>query len=293
MGRETNKSRRESTASAAREKAAAARAEQRRAEQRRRAFQVIGGVVVVVILVVVAVVVSLNHKSKSDTTVADASAAVVNGITSVSTATINTVGKGSSGGTLGTVNDSAFTSGGKPDFLYVGAEYCPYCAAERWSMIQALSRFGTMTGLKEIHSSEDNLPTFTFVGSTYTSKYLTFTPVELEDQNRKALQSLTAEQQAVFKKYSPSEAFPFLYFGGKAVQSGAGYNPLLLSGKTHEQVSSQLNDPSNSVTKGVVGEANALTAAICTMTGDQPSTVCSQPAVTSAKAALKPFATTS
>ena len=30
---------------------------------------------------------------------------------------------------------------GKPIVTYVGAEYCPYCAAERWAMAVALSRF--------------------------------------------------------------------------------------------------------------------------------------------------------
>ena len=42
-----------------------------------------------------------------------------------------------------TTGQPALTSGGKPEILYVGAEYCPYCAAERWAMVVALSRFGT------------------------------------------------------------------------------------------------------------------------------------------------------
>jgi hypothetical protein len=47
----------------------------------------------------------------------------------------------------------AVAGGGKPEVLYIGAEYCPYCGTERWSMIVALSRFGTFRGLKEIRSS--------------------------------------------------------------------------------------------------------------------------------------------
>ena len=46
----------------------------------------------------------------------------------------------------------------------------------------ALSRFGTFIGLRTVHSfSTDtypNTPTWTFYGSSYTRKYLTFTPVE-------------------------------------------------------------------------------------------------------------------
>ena len=67
--------------------------------------------------------------------------------------------------------------------LYEGAEYCPFCAAERWAMVMALSKFGTFWGLKLTNSSvSDFAPdtaTFSFYGSTYTSKYLAFKPVEL------------------------------------------------------------------------------------------------------------------
>ncbi len=36
---------------------------------------------------------------------------------------------------------------GKPEVLFVGAEFCPFCAAERWPLIVALSRFGRFTAL--------------------------------------------------------------------------------------------------------------------------------------------------
>ena len=41
--------------------------------------------------------------------------------------------------------------------LYIGAEFCPYCAAMRWSMAVALSRFGTFTPLHGIHSSSTDV----------------------------------------------------------------------------------------------------------------------------------------
>ena len=43
---------------------------------------------------------------------------------------------------------SPLSSGGKPEVLYVGTEFCPYCAAESWSLIVALSRFGQFSGLQ-------------------------------------------------------------------------------------------------------------------------------------------------
>ena len=48
--------------------------------------------------------------------------------------------------------------GGKsPAMLYYGAEYCPYCAAERWAMTAALSRFGTWSELKITASSHTDV----------------------------------------------------------------------------------------------------------------------------------------
>ena len=63
---------------------------------------------------------------------------------------------------------------GKPIVLYVGGEFCPYCAAERWSPVVALSRFGTFSNLTLLRSSStDMFPdtrTFSFAGSHYSSK---------------------------------------------------------------------------------------------------------------------------
>ncbi len=53
---------------------------------------------------------------------------------------------------------------GKPEVLYIGA-YCPFCAAERWAAIVALSRFGTFSVLRTVHSSSTDVdastPAFT------------------------------------------------------------------------------------------------------------------------------------
>ena len=64
--------------------------------------------------------------------------------------------------------------------LYIGAEFCPICATERWPMLVALSHFGTFSNVSQTHSavSDGDIPTLSFYGSTYTSPYLTFTPVE-------------------------------------------------------------------------------------------------------------------
>ena len=61
-------------------------------------------------------------------------------------------------------------NGKTPAMLYYGAEYCPFCAAERWAMTAALSRFGTWSGLKITASSHtDSTPatnTFSYHGAS-------------------------------------------------------------------------------------------------------------------------------
>ena len=95
----------------------------------------------------------------------------------------------------------------------MGAEYCPYCGAARWAMIVALSRFGTFSGLSTVHLSstdvDPNTPTWSFFQVTYTSKYLTFTPVEMttnvpdstSPSGYVTLQTPSAAQQALMNKY--------------------------------------------------------------------------------------------
>lgn len=76
----------------------------------------------------------------------------------------------------------ALTSGGKPEVLYLGAGYCPYCAATRWPLAVALARFGSFKGLKISASSPldvySSTRTLSFAGATYTSPYLKFSETE-------------------------------------------------------------------------------------------------------------------
>jgi thiol-disulfide isomerase/thioredoxin len=187
---------------------------------------------------------------------------------------------------FGTVTGKPLTSGGKPEVLYMGAEYCPFCAAERWAMVNALSRFGTFTGLTTTHSSstdvDPNTPTFTFYKSSYTSKYLTFTSVE-QYTNIPAngfystLQTPTAAQQAIGSAYDPKGAIPFIDFGNKYVEVGnlSPLDPSLLAGKSWSQVAAAMANPSASALgTAEIGNANYITAAICKLTNNQPATVC-------------------
>jgi len=169
----------------------------------------------------------------------------------------------------------------------MGAEYCPYCAAERWAMIVALSRFGTFSGLSTVHSSSTdvfpNTPTWTFYKSTYTSPYLTFTPVEtttnVPDANSPLgyvpLQTSTSAQLALQTRYGGAQGtIPFIDFGNKYVISGASYSNQVLGKLSWSQIAADLHNPNSPVAEAVDGTANYITAAICKMTGNQPASAC-------------------
>ncbi len=287
----------------AREKAAQLRAEQLRAERRRRLL--VAGSAVAVVLVIVAALVIAKLTGVGDnppaTPTGQASAKVVSGL-SVPASVLDQVGTGKAEGGPQKADAPALTTNGKARVLYVGAEYCPYCAAERWPMAVALTRFGKFTGLGVTESaSEDafpNTPTLSFHGAKFTSPYVAFTGVETTS-NKKAgggyapLDSLSAQDQKIFDTYNKPPyvsgeggAIPFIDIGGTYISSGATYSPDLLAGKTHEQVAAALKDPGSDIAKAVGGSANMFTAAICAATGNKPGDVCTSTGVTKAAASL-------
>jgi hypothetical protein len=179
---------------------------------------------------------------------------------------------------------------GKPQVLYIGGEFCPFCAAERWSLVVALSRFGTFSGLSLTTSSsldiDPNTPTFTFHGSQFKSNVLSFTPVEVLNRSSRPLDPLTPEQDRLQKTYDPQQTVPFVLIGGRYVVLTSGYPPDVLAGRSWGQIAQDLNNPSSGTTKAIVGEANVLSAAICQLTDNKPVAVCSSAGVERARAKL-------
>ena len=287
---------------------AAQREAARRAGLRKRIYIAGGSILAVIIVVIAFVLVSQNSGGGSGTGANGPTGAALTTltkqVTGVPVSTQDSVGGGSisssnfipesaiaaassssPGVYFATVNGSPLTSGGKPEVLYIGAEYCPFCAAQRWAMIVSLSRFGTFSGLTTIHSSSTdiypNTPSWTFYGSTYTSKYVAFTPVESTTENaQQALQTPTAAQQALLTKYDPGSGsggpIPFIDIGNKYVQVGnlTQYSPAVLASKTWSQIGAALTQPNSAIAKGILGSANYMTAGICKLTGNQPGTAC-------------------
>jgi hypothetical protein len=289
-----------------RERIAAQRAAAHRAQVRNRLL--LAGSAIVVVIVIVVVLVVLQGKSPSPARNAgpavptgSALTQLITQTTTVPAATLNQVGSGSGQVTAKptSITGSPLTSGGRPEMLYIGGEFCPFCAAERWAMIVALSRFGTFSGLAATHSAArngagnaepfPNTRTWTFAHATYTSKFLTFTPVE-ESTNipdpktggYTPLQTPTSAEQALISKYdappnvpaADAGAIPFVDYGNKFLTVGASYDPGVLNGLSWNQIAADLRNPASPVAKGILGTANYMTAAICGLTGDQPAAVC-------------------
>src|SRR5580693_6765622 len=288
-------------AQSARERIAAQQAAARRQEMRRRMFLAGGAVVVVIAVVVTLVVIKANSGGSSGGTAAAGSTtgqllpdSVYSNVTTVPQSALNSVGAGSvttyNPKGLTTIKGATLDSAGKPEMLYIGAEFCPYCAAMRWSMAVALSKFGTLSPLHGIHSSstdtDPNTPTLTFYKSSYTSKYLNFTPVENETRTHGALQATTTAQMSIWQKNEPGGqlGYPFIDFGNKFVITGPLYDPGVLAGLSWQQVSADLHNPSSPVAQGALGAANFITASICKMTNGQPGSVCTAKGVTTAAA---------
>jgi hypothetical protein len=172
---------------------------------------------------------------------------------------------------------------------------------------RALSRFGTFTGLRTIRSAALNsalaqtitdqffpaLDTWTFYGSAYTSKYLTFVPVEtrssvlvsrnadpLKKTSYTVLQRLTPAEQTIFARYDNLRAVPFTDFGNKYALTGSSFDPTVLEHETWSQIAAELEHPGGIRGRSILGAVNYITAALCRLTGDQPATACT-PAVRS------------
>jgi hypothetical protein len=177
---------------------------------------------------------------------------------------------------LKTGTGSPYLSNGKPILVYIGGEFCPYCAIVRWSMILALSRFGTFSNLHYTTSANDegDYATFTFVGSTYQSNYIVFQPYEQEDRAQAPLQTVPSNYTAEF-----TGGYPFLNFGNKYIVAYSLLSdPGLLAGKNWTQIMTSINAGDTLGSQIKMG-ANAITALICKITGNDPTSVCSNSSI--------------
>ena len=175
-----------------------------------------------------------------------------------------------------------YVSGGKPIVVYIGADFCPYCATERWSLVLSLSRFGNFSNLHYMTSAsnEGDYATFTFTGSSYSSKWVVFQPFEQEDRNHAQLTTVPSNYSAEF-----TNSYPFVNFGNRYLLQTLIPDTSIIAGKNWTQILSSISasDSTGSVLKE---GANAITAVVCRLTNNLPSNVCNQSSVVSSAIGL-------
>ena len=190
---------------------------------------------------------------------------------------------------------------GKPEFFYFGAEGCPFCGVDRWSMVVALAQFGTFPPLAlSVSSPIDFDPatrTFSFYESSFASSYVAFVPVE-GYTNQPAqpgeplcegepaypwsvLQTPTPSEQELIAKYDgfppcPGVAagIPFLDIANTWATIGSYPNPGVIAGLSWQQIAASLSNPGSVAGQAIDGGAEILTAQICEVDGGRPARVC-------------------
>jgi hypothetical protein len=235
--------------------------------------------------------------SRSDGSV-PAPAQVSQLVTSVPASTLNQVGLGDSRNPITSEyfgiskRHGHLTSDGKPEIVTMNIAWCPHCAANSWALAIALSRFGTLTGLREINTgtyyckvNEDPCllqpqPCFpythglSFIDAGYHSPYISFAAIVLQDVNGRNLENPTRREQRSLNTFDSQGAAPALDIAGAWGFKGPGYNPGTLAHKTWSQIAGSLANPHNRIARRVDGLANLFTAGICQATKGRPGSVC-------------------
>lgn len=265
---------------------------QRRQQQRRRNQLLgVGGLGVVIIAVVVVVLVATLGSSNGPLRT-PATAADVQKITTVPMSTLvaaipeanrliqtcAATGGCSDQAVAAPSQPTTLAKNGKPTLLYIGAEFCPICATERWEMIMALSHFGTFSNLSTTHSAKDdgNIPTWSFYKSTYTSQYLNFQTYEVQTNTHANLETPPANLVSLWSGFfGGEEEFPFIDFNQKYVFSTEQLLDTSLEGSSFNDILGDVGNNSTSIGSQIDAAAAVFTHYLCGMTGNQPSDVCS------------------
>jgi hypothetical protein len=269
---------------------------------RRAPMALVTWAVVVLVLVVVAglLVVKVTRGTTTVTPppVTPAPASVVQAAATVPAVVFNTVGASAPDGPLPLLlsRQPPLVLDGRAGIVYVGSEFCPYCAAVRWALVVAMSRFGTFGHLGATTSSGDEvfpgLETFSFDGATYRSRYVAWSAVEeygtlldtTEPVGFRLLHRPTALDRTLMKRYGAvgdgtgtGATLPFIDIGNRVLVEGAaiGFSPGDIQGASSmAQIATDLSDPTSPVAEAILGAANELTAGICATTNEKPAVVC-------------------
>jgi hypothetical protein len=182
-------------------------------------------------------------------------------------------------------------SDGRPEIIFMCAEYWFKCAAERWPLEMALSKFGTFTALKGTTSSatgtSPRTPTFSFYGTTYSSKYLSVAFDEMETNTDVGggeyplLQPPSIPEMTLMSSWdrapytTVTASLPFAYIGGRFILTTAQFNASALSRMSFAAAASTVSAGTSTVAEDAQAAAGYLIADFCELTHGQPAPVCS------------------
>lgn len=182
-------------------------------------------------------------------------------------------------------------SSGKPIILFIGADYCPLCAFTRWPLTIALMRFGNVTGLTYMQSTnqdvDPNTYTFSYLTLHYSSKYFTLETYEQENRAEQAQQTVPSNYSTIFTHFGAG--YPFIDFNNQYLVVGSYYYPDSFAGLNWTQIITQIKDPNTQISNQVMTAANAFTALICNLTGGNPTSVCSNSAISNLHLSLTSY----
>jgi Domain of unknown function (DUF929) len=190
-------------------------------------------------------------------------------------------------------NAAYLRSGGRPEIMYIGAEFCASCAGERWALVMALSKFGTFKNLRGTTSSTADVhpggPTFSFYGATYASRYLSFvtdeenpSAVQQSSSSFGSVQTLTEEEHNIITAWdvapytTESGSIPFVDIGGEFLLTGAQYDASATSQMSFGTAAGAMTSGKSTISKDVDAAAGYLVGDFCALTREQPSSVCAQ-----------------
>jgi hypothetical protein len=181
---------------------------------------------------------------------------------------------------------------GKPELVTMNLAWCPHCAANSWGLAIALSRFGTLAGLRVLDSGTfyctvvsdpctlapspcfPHIHGLSFFSATYSSPYLSFDPIVIQDVHGHNLQSPTKKEGMALNSFDRQGQTPAVDVGGDYGFVSSSFSPGILAGKSWSQIAGSLAHPRNPIARRVDGLANLLTAAICKVTRGRPAGVC-------------------
>ncbi|MHA3704555.1 DUF929 family protein [Jatrophihabitans sp. YIM 134969] len=222
--------------------------------------------------------------------------ALLDAVAHVPASVLDQVGTGGVATVPIAVNGSAVTGDGRPRVIWVGSEDCAPCAAMRWSMVVALSRFGELSGVGLAASATDapypGTIGPTFRDARFSSDLVGVTFYESQVYRGPNSRPVTATDRGLLRRYdappyvTDDNPRPFVLFAGQYVSAGSLFTPGVLDGLDAAAIAAAAADPDSAAGTAIDGAANVITAVLCVTTDGRPGEVCDSRGVVAARAVI-------